>query len=486
MNKTQKHFIIAVAIGVLIFFFCPAANGLTEQGVKLLSVFVPTVYIWLTVGGGAWSSFFSVTMIVLLGIYDGDTVYQLQWGGSMVAMIIPFFMLANVLEESGALVYIVRWILSRKIVHGRPTLFTVLFALSIIFVSIFVTPIVTCVLFFKILRELTKSIGLDKESGFYKTHGLMIGWFAQTCDGCLIWGRPFIFSMVALVAGLGFPDFTVMDYMKISLLYLLFFTIAALLIVKFWIRPDMTNFKYFDDAAIRKQLKENPMSKRAKIALAGMAVVLLCYVAAFTTPLGAVQQYFNGLPVAAPISIVVAVLALITVDKKPVLDIGKQAAKLPWGTIMFLGTVMFYSGIVGGDEYGISAVLRNILAPVVGSIPLMAAIVIGLLIAAFLTNLTSNAVTVIVVTASFVPVLLAMPGVSPATVLAFASCVIAICATAFCTLSACATMAVVYCDDGIERKGVMRYSVALTTVMVLVSAFILVPLGNVFFGGMFV
>lgn len=485
MNKTQKHFLIAAAIGLLIFFFCPAANGLTEQGVKLLSVFVPTVYIWLVIGGGAWSSFFSVTMIVLLGIYDGASVYELQWGGSMVAMIIPFFMLANVLEESGALIYIVRWILSRKIVHGRPTLFTILFALSIILVSVFVTPIVTCVLFFKILREMTESIGLDKNSDFYKAHGVMIGWFGQTCDGCLIWGRPFIFSMVALVAGFGFASFTVMDYMKLSLTYLAFFTVAALLIIKFWFRPDMSNFKYFDDEAIRKELKANPMSKRAKIALVGMAVVLLCYVAAFTTPLGVVQQYFNGLPVAAPISIVVAILALITVDKEPVLDIGRQAAKLPWGTIMFLGTVMFYSGIVGGEEYGIAAVLQNILEPIVSNIPVMVAIFVGLAVAAFLTNLTSNAVTVIVVTASFLPVLLAIPGISQANILAFASCVIALCATAFCTLSACATMAVVYCDDGIERKGVMRYSIVLTAVMVLISTFILVPMGNVFFGGMF-
>ena len=114
------------------------AMGLTPLGVKLLSVFIPTVIIWLIVGGSGWSSLLSVTMIVMLGVYDGGLAYQMQWGTSLVAMVIPFFMLASVLEESGAIEYIVKWIISRKIVHGRPTLFSILFTISLLVVNVFV------------------------------------------------------------------------------------------------------------------------------------------------------------------------------------------------------------------------------------------------------------------------------------------------------------------------------------------------------------
>ena len=105
MNKTQIKILAAVIIGVLVYFFLPAAMGLTPLGVKLLSVFIPTVIIWLIVGGSGWSSLLSVTMIVMLGVYDGGLAYQMQWGTSLVAMVIPFFMLASVLEESGAIEY---------------------------------------------------------------------------------------------------------------------------------------------------------------------------------------------------------------------------------------------------------------------------------------------------------------------------------------------------------------------------------------------
>lgn len=45
IKKNQKNFIIALIAGVLIYFFLPAANGLTDLGVKMLAVFLPTIYL---------------------------------------------------------------------------------------------------------------------------------------------------------------------------------------------------------------------------------------------------------------------------------------------------------------------------------------------------------------------------------------------------------------------------------------------------------
>lgn len=482
MNKNQRTFIAAVIIGLLIYCFMPAANGLTELGVKLLAVFIPTIFLWLTLGGAAWASLLSVTMIVMLGVYDGNLAYQMQWGGTLVAMVIPFYMLAGALEETGALEYIVKWICSRKIVHGRPTLFTILFVISLVIVNVFISPMITIVMFFRILKEIAASMGVSRDEDFYRAHGLLIGWISQICDGCLIWGRPFILSMVAVVAGLGFEQFTITEYFKLSGLYLIGVLIVAVLIVKLWIRPDVTKFNNFDDAAIRKQLKESPLSKEAKISLAGMVVVLLCYVLASISVLGPVADALSVLPVAAPVTLVVDLLCVITVNGKPVMDFGKAATKLPWGTIAFLGSIMFYAGIFGREEYGVSVLLRNLLTPLVSNIPVTLALIAGLGLASIFTNVASNSVATIVVTASFIPAMLAT-GMDRAKVLAFGACVIAICATAICTISACGAMGVVYCDDGIEYKGTAKYSVLLCAIMVIFCTFVLIPVGTVLLGG---
>ena len=50
MKKQQKHFLIAVLAGALLYFLLPEANGLTKAGIAMLSVFLPTIYLWLTCG----------------------------------------------------------------------------------------------------------------------------------------------------------------------------------------------------------------------------------------------------------------------------------------------------------------------------------------------------------------------------------------------------------------------------------------------------
>lgn len=85
----------------------------------------------------AWTSLLSVTVAVLLGTYAGANAYGTLWGNVVCAAIIPFMMVATVLEESGAFEWIVKWIISRKFIHGRPTLFMIMLTLAMIIISIF-------------------------------------------------------------------------------------------------------------------------------------------------------------------------------------------------------------------------------------------------------------------------------------------------------------------------------------------------------------
>lgn len=483
MNKQQKHLIIAVIVGALIYFLLPEANGLTKQGISMLAVFIPTIYLWLTCGTG-WTSLFSVTMAVLLNAAAGGSAYGTLWGNIVGAAVIPFLMVATVLEESGAFEWIVKWIISRKFIHGKPTLFMIMFTLAMIIISIFTAPQVVSVLFFRLLSDVTTSIGYTKEDKFYKSQGLLIGWISQLCDATLIWGRPYILTMVAIVAALGFENFTAMTYFKFVFLFLVFAVIVAVLMVKLWMKPDVSKFESFDDAAMREELKKNPISKRGKIALGGMAIILLCYIMASLEFLGPVASYFSGITIAASVTLVCALLCVITVDGKPVMDLNKSASKVPWGMIVFLGAIMFYAGAIGGDQYGITACLQSILGPVVAQLPVMVTIVIGLIVASLATNFCSNTVSGVIICSSCIPALMSVPGISQAQVMGFACAVIAICGTAICTLSACPLMGIVYSDIGIEYKGTAKYSVALCAIMILICAFILIPASSVLFAGM--
>ncbi|MDO4941595.1 MAG: anion permease [Lachnospiraceae bacterium] len=482
MKKNQKHFIIALIAGVILYFVLPESHGLTNAGVRMLSVFLPTIYLWLTCGTG-WTSLFSVTVAVMLQVAPGVPSYMTLWGNICGAAVIPFLMVASVMEESGAFEWIVKWIISRKFIHGRPTLFMIMFTVAMVIISIFTAPQVVAVLFFRLLYEVTQSIGYTKEDDFYKAHGLLVGWVSQTCDGILIWGRPYVLTMVALVAGLGFSKFTAMTYFKVAVIYLVIMIVGAMIVIKLFIRPDVSKFEHFDDAKMRADLKANPITKKGKIAIAGMLVILTCYVLAYCSFLGPVAEYFSGISIAASVTLVCALLCIITVDGEPVMDLNKAAAKVPWSMIIFLGAIMFYAGNVGAEEYGISACLQSLLGPVVSNMPVMLAMFLGVLIASVITNFCSNTVAGVVVCSSFVPAMMSVPGISPAQVLAFACAVIAICGTAICTVSACPTMGIVYSDIGIEYKGTAKYSIVVCAIMIIVSCLIIIPLGSSLLAG---
>lgn len=482
LSKTHIHTLVAVAAGVLIYLLLPPVNGLTHEGVALLSVFLPTVYLWLTVGTG-WPSLLSVTMVVMLMAADGVSAFGTLWGSIVVCAIIPFMMVGGVLEESGAFEWIVKWFISRKFVHGRPTLFMIMYVLAMILISIFTAPQVVSVLFLSILANVCKTIGYDKDSPFYRAHGLLVGWIAQMCDGILIWGRPYVLATVGIVVGLGFANFTAMDYLMLAGIYLIFAAIVAMLVVKFVIRPDVSKFEHYDDAAIRAELKEKPLNRTAKIAMVGMLFILVCYALAYMSFLGGVASYFSAITIAAPVTLVCALMCVITVDGKPVMDPGKALSKVPWLMIVFLGTIMFYAGNLNSDTYGITLCLSNILTPIVSSIPLMATIIIGLIVAAIVTNFCSNTVAAVAVISSFVPAMIAIPGVDLTQVLAFCCCVIAICGTAFATPAAAPTMSIIYSDLGIKYKGTAKYSVLVIAIMVVFCLAVLIPFCSGIVGG---
>lgn len=479
IRKKQLHVLVAAVICILINIFLKPENGLSSEGVRLLSVFAATVYIWLCIGGNGWSALLSISAAVLLGVYDGNLSFQLLWGTSLVAFAIPFFMLASVLESSGAILYIVQWILSRKIVHGRPRVFMLLYTLSLLIVNAFTHPFVVVLIFFKKLRLITKGIGETLDGDFYKCFGMLIGWITQFSDATLIWVRPWISSMVVVIAGYGFSHFDIYCYFRISGIYILTATAILLLIINFWIKPDLSKLKNFDDARLRAQLKEKPLSKKGKVTLGGMAVVIIYYILASIRGLGAFAAYLNSLPIAVVISIVTAVLCFVTVDGEPVMDLPEAAKSVPWDQVLFLGAIMFYATIFGNEEYGITLFLQNMLAPVASQFPTTLIMLFALTVICIFTNLASNSVSVIVGSASFIPALMNMPGVSMATVLSFGASIIMVSGTAICTRNACGVMGLTYGKEGIEWKGTRKYSIALCAIMVLLCTFVFIPLGSV-------
>lgn len=101
---SKKNYIIlavAVIIGAAIQLFVPAVGGLTPAGVSMLAVFIPTIILWIGIGTG-WTSFLALTVLALMQVLDGQTVFNTAWGNSVNVVIIPMLIIVQVMIDSGA------------------------------------------------------------------------------------------------------------------------------------------------------------------------------------------------------------------------------------------------------------------------------------------------------------------------------------------------------------------------------------------------
>lgn len=261
---SKKNYIIlavAVIIGAAIQLFVPAVGGLTPAGVSMLAVFIPTIILWIGIGTG-WTSFLALTVLALMRCSTVRRFSTPRGATALKSLSSPCSIIVQVMIDSGAMQHIAEWIISRRIVRGRPYVFYALLCLAISLSAPVVYPVIMCFIFLKLIDSVTESIGYTKQDKFYKAALLITLWVTTVMDGVWPFARPIPIVIMTFLSGLGY-DISIVDWMKVSIPFGILCILAALLIIRFIYRPDVSKFKNFDDAAIRQRLKANPISRAA-------------------------------------------------------------------------------------------------------------------------------------------------------------------------------------------------------------------------------
>lgn len=462
---------IAVAIGVLIKLFFPAVGGLTEAGVNLLAIFIPTVLLWIFIGTG-WPTFLSLVVVALTGVTDGQTVFNHTWGNSVNTIIIPMLIIVQVMQDSGAMNYIAEWIISRKIVHGRPYVFMILLCVAITLIGTVVYPVVMCYIFIQLAGSIAESIGYTKKDKFYKALILIILWVATVMDGMWPFAKAVPNAIMAFLASLGF-DVNIVDWMKFSVPYGIVSIVVSLLVIRFLYRPDVSKFKNFDDAAIRAKLKANPINRSGKVATLGVVVVIFAWVFGLSGIIPYLQMI--GAPTAA--CLVVAIMCLLKDESgKPIIEISSALAKVSWGVVVFIAGVMYFAIYIGKPDFGIVAGFTTLLSGLVANVSPLVLIAIATLIALIVTNFMSNTVSATISASVFVPILMATAGVNEATIIACGIAIGCLVGNAYLTYASSPTAGVTLTPDTVSLGEAAPYSLAMMAVTYVISIFVLVPL----------
>ena len=390
VNKKQYiHYLIALVIGIVLWFALPEGNGLTYLGVRVIAILIPVLYLWLTCNTH-WTALLALGLLVCTEAMTATEV----WAGSMghfVVITVMVYMLLNVcLTQTGVINKIAMVFITRKICEGRPFVFMGMFFASNVIIGFFVDNLSLAIIYIGIAEVICKQMGLKKGDPFYTCIFMGTLWGNCLLSIC----SPIAHALPNIIIGLAETQLgltiTYAQWLGVGAIYAAIIFVVMMIVVRIW-NPDTSAFKNYDVKKTREE--DPPLSKEGKIATVVFIIVIAFVVIPQITSVGPFLGYLNSLGVVVPAIFGVCALAIIPCKGKPILNVPEAFKQVPWPPIVFAGVVSCFATPLSAENTGISEWLGNILQPTIGQLPTRAIIIVLIIIAIVLTNFLSNTVT---------------------------------------------------------------------------------------------
>ena len=392
-RKNYLHYAIALVIGLLLYFLLPETNGLTHTGVKVIAILVPVLYLWLTTNTH-WTSIFALGLLVMTGAMTANEVWAGSMGHFVVITIITYFMLNVCLKETGVINKIAIFFITRKFVKGRPMAFFAMFFAAQLILGLFMDNMSLAIIFIGISEQICEEIGIEKGEPFYTAIFLGTLW----CNVIYSITSPIAHALPNIIMGLAQSQLGVeisyTGWLAVGVPATVLMYIIIMICMRIW-HPKADKFMEYDIEQLKH--KYPPLDVRGKFA----AIIFICVVLMILLPsflkdaFPGMWGYWYNIGVVIPAILAIAILSIVNLKGKPVLDAPAALKQVPWPAVIFAGTVSVFATPLSSDVTGISTWLGNVLRPIFSDMPVILIIVILCLLAVLMTNFLSNTVTMV-------------------------------------------------------------------------------------------
>ncbi|MBP2639629.1 MAG: di-/tricarboxylate transporter [Firmicutes bacterium] len=474
-------FYVHCAIGLVIMFgfsMMAPIKPVTPVGMQVLGIFLGMIYLWSFVGI-LWPSLFGILALGLSDYAPMPVILRKSLGDVIPILVFFAMILFGAIQHYGVTKYISRWFLTRKIINGRPVMFSFIFIYTTYVLAALSANVLPALLFmWSILYGVLEDVGYKKGDKY--TSVMVIGTMFGAISGQA--AKPFVGSALMILASFEKVSKTQLDYLPYMLFGVIMATLAIViyaLLIKFVFKPDMSKIANINTERFEKE-KLPPMDLRQKIffgCLFGyLGLVLLPSILPKTIWLVALLNKLG--PWGVVIAFVVA-LTLFKINGKPIMDFKEIAGRyVIWEVYFLIAMAMVISDALVENSTGIKPFLTETLSPLLGGrSPAMFA-VIFVAISMMITQAANNGVMGVL----FMPIVYAFSmenGSNPAaiaTVMTFALHV------AILTPAASPYAAVLYANrDWVDGQDIARYGTVIFVSMMALYLLVGIPLSNMIF-----
>ncbi len=467
---------LASTIGILITFgfgYLPPLDRITPMGMKVLGIFLGMIFLWSFVSI-LWPSLLGIVALIISGYAPLPKVLQLSFGDNIPTLILFAMVLFGAIQHVGVTRYISRWFLTRRIINGKPVMFSFIFIYATYVLAALSANILPALLFmWAILYSVLEDVGYKKGDRY--TAIMVVGTMFGAISGQA--AKPFTGSALMIIGAYEKVANAELDYLQYMLFGFLLCSLGIVLyalLIKFVFRPDMSRIK---DISIERFLKDKlpPMNATQKIMMTALfgylILVLLPSILPKSLPGIGLLSKIGPLGV---VMLFVIGLSICRVDHRPVLNFKDMAGKyIIWDVYFLVAMAMAVSTAMTQDSTGITDFLSQNLNPLLGGHSYFVFAVILIVFCCTITQFANNGVMGVL----FMPVVKIFSEQAGGNFEATATLLIFALHVAILTPAASPYAAVLYGNkDWISQKDVVHYGLIIFVMCVVMYALAGIPL----------
>ncbi len=480
-NKPVKpsywiHAIIFVLLTIGIGFIKPFGQ-ITEYGMDILGIFIGLIYGWTFIGF-LWPSLFG---LVVLGYTDFaanvTTATAAGFGESLVWQVFFMMIFAGILSRLGITEFIGYWLLSRKILIGRPWLLVfVIFTIAFLCGGI-ISLYGTIFMLWAICYNIFDICGYEKKSTFctYILGGIVY----LVAMSCMVFPfKPYPTVVLGLCAKAGATSLPFVPWLIVGLVTSFAMIFLYMLAGKFIFRFDLSVIANMGD--VFSEHRHAKMSADTKIGM----VILILFIA--------ILVFIGLLPASIPLiaflkkadMLGLALIAICVVllwrrkNGEPLMGFAELTQAISWDIIIMFAVTLPVCGAIGSAETGIMTTAMAALMPVLQNLSATAFIAVTIILLGLVTQIAHN----LVLTMTFTPLLATAAvnyGIDP---LLYGFLLVTMLQCAVATPAASAQAALVFANtEWVETKQAYIAGYIFAVISMVVIVCLVYPLGAMLF-----
>lgn len=479
-EKSTMYYIHSV-IGLIIMFgfgLIEPFHPVTPLGMNVLGIFLGLIYLWSFVEI-LWPSLLGMLALGIVGYAPMPVILRKSFGDVVPVLVFFAMVLFGAIQHYGVTKYISRWFLTRKLINGRPVMFSFIFMYTTYVIAALSANVLPALLFmWATLYGVLQDVGYKKGDRY--TAVMVVGTLFAAISGQA--AKPFTGSALMIVSAFEKVSKMQIDYLSYMTFGFITSSLAVAiyaLLIKFVFKPDMSKIANINTERF-EQDKLPPMDARQKIffgCLFGyLGLVLLPSI--LPKSIGLVKFLSNMGPWGIVITFVAA-LSLFRINGKPIMDFKEIAGKyVVWDVYFLIAMSGIISDALTENATGIKPFLTEMLNPLLGGKSPMVFTAIVVAFSMVITQAANNAVMGVLLS----PIVFAFAQQSGASPLAVATLMTFGLHVAILSPAASPYAAILFANkEWVDPKDVIKYGTTVFVIMVAFYVVVGIPLANIFF-----